>query len=394
MPIKTACKCGKIFNVPESLIGKWVKCPACQTPLQINKPDKQNGPTQKEFDFEDDVELKDNEQRVCFGCNAHVGPDDKLCVICGTILTSGINIGRTERGMEDLSLKEKLGQIALIATIVATVLGIGWYVYAEYIKEKEPVEVFDTDDEEGGKNKSSDEEDEEVVPEKKTAPTVVPGTIFLNAFYEVNPFTKKHNYKVRIQTTLNANQYPLSFSASDSVVLEEVKSDRNRPIPLDSFRSSAPMFSHYNPTFYFDFSYSAETLMAYFRGAKGNYNINVGSDPKEEEVGQIYFKKGEKHPKYNIKFEDVKAASGDMFELTCTLERPVKNTAINFYSGGRQLVAYLISKTGDSTKSTFTLLFEEKPKIVKLAVVTYSKVETIKVPWSVGRITFEEKEEK
>ena len=98
MAIPTKCKCGFSFSAKDGLAGKKVKCPRCQTVLQI--PEKAGLPpaaatsnpavNKKLLDLLDDAGVKDTPKGpICAACGAEMDPTAVICIDCGYNVATG-----------------------------------------------------------------------------------------------------------------------------------------------------------------------------------------------------------------------------------------------------------------------------------------------------------------
>jgi hypothetical protein len=98
MPIKIACKCGRTLSVPDNLAGKAVKCPQCDQPLRIPRPQKAAATAAAPVasgleDLLDEIGLTGHRDEYeglhCPSCNAPLAQNAALCVECGLNLETG-----------------------------------------------------------------------------------------------------------------------------------------------------------------------------------------------------------------------------------------------------------------------------------------------------------------
>lgn len=128
MPIKAKCDgCGAGFKAKDSLAGKRVKCPKCQTPLTIPGGDgqkpamkgrvsagsgaiKRQNPAQNAMlDLLDEANVKaESRGPICENCAADLTPGAIICVECGFNQQTGKRLATTkdeeavsDRGMTD-----------------------------------------------------------------------------------------------------------------------------------------------------------------------------------------------------------------------------------------------------------------------------------------------------
>ncbi|MGE4158994.1 MAG: hypothetical protein AB7F75_07840 [Planctomycetota bacterium] len=186
MPIKTTCSCGKVFQAPDNLAGKSVKCPGCSKPLKVPgpaavpksaatatkppagpakpsatpakpvpaakpAPAKSAAPAKpapakpmakpaskpvaagsvkkpaKEFDFDEpEVSVR------CPKCQVNISPTDVICTGCGTNLKTGLSMKKTEKGEEEASFSEILLYGGIL---VGVLLGVVMIIYATFFSK-------------------------------------------------------------------------------------------------------------------------------------------------------------------------------------------------------------------------------------------------------------------
>jgi len=120
MPATIKCPCGKVLRVPDSLLGKRVKCPGCGRVLAVSGEAGQGarGPT----------ESMEPAVGRCPRCGSAIAPGTRVCVECGTDLFTGASLGATRagRGAGDggtrwTALIVGGGVVALMAVVAAVV---------------------------------------------------------------------------------------------------------------------------------------------------------------------------------------------------------------------------------------------------------------------------------
>ncbi len=105
MPIRVKCNCGKALNIPDSAVGKTVKCPGCSKLLKVpgggSAPSapapspKPAAPVAAASPFNEIDDLFAEEgmdqvvEAVCPACRATMKADAVLCVKCGYHKESG-----------------------------------------------------------------------------------------------------------------------------------------------------------------------------------------------------------------------------------------------------------------------------------------------------------------
>jgi len=452
MPVKTTCKCGKSFNAPDALIGKTVKCPACQSPIDIMRegakkkvatdrinvicphcqtgikaPSKYAGkqigcpkckqpvniPLKKkeievpknEFGLMEDIE-KVAATKICSGCNAKVKADDKLCIVCGTILSSGINIGRTQRGMEGLSIKEKIGQGAVVGAVLITASCLGYWIWdSQFRTEIEAEEFIDS---------PSKEEDKPTGPVKKDkkkpaakdpdnglkdfANEKDAGTVILNTSKKLDAFTKRTTYTINVSTTLLSG-YLIGFSKKDPVRILTILDRNGKSIPVvgglftdpegpvsdTTLIGGTPAYNHFNKTFQHKISFSAKEKISGFNSMSGAYAAVLGHGPKKTFIsGSMSFDQGETATALGFV---ITAASGK--RLSCSVNSAASKTRMTFYDlDGKAIKAKLISVTGGADKANFTYVFPSEFSYFGVAAIVYDKVKAKNVAWNIVDVSF------
>ena len=88
--IKLQCTCGTTLNLPDSLVGKQVRCKRCNKVLTIrgSSPDAAvdlSASQRRKLD----AELTVQGSRPCPGCGALYPPSVVICVACGLNVDSG-----------------------------------------------------------------------------------------------------------------------------------------------------------------------------------------------------------------------------------------------------------------------------------------------------------------
>ena len=113
MPLRVSCQCGVALNVPETMAGKGVKCPKCQSVIAVpasastNPPKTQpaKSPAAKApaasapaggqdamSKLLDSAGLKKREGTFCPSCDRSLPPGTAICVGCGYSLEAGSKI--------------------------------------------------------------------------------------------------------------------------------------------------------------------------------------------------------------------------------------------------------------------------------------------------------------
>ncbi|MFM8570489.1 MAG: hypothetical protein ACKOAU_02720 [Pirellula sp.] len=114
MPLRVTCQCGVALNVPETMAGKGVKCPKCQSviavpaatkPTSKPSPDKVSGSAKSPTPAKtatagqdamskllDSAGLKKREGIFCPSCDRSLPPGTAICVGCGYSLEAGSKI--------------------------------------------------------------------------------------------------------------------------------------------------------------------------------------------------------------------------------------------------------------------------------------------------------------
>lgn len=68
--VKTKCNCGQIYNVPESAIGKQVKCRACQTQFVCERLSEESA-------------TETRNEKPCDSCGKPIPSEKIICTHCG-----------------------------------------------------------------------------------------------------------------------------------------------------------------------------------------------------------------------------------------------------------------------------------------------------------------------
>lgn len=90
MPIDVTCQCGKRLKAKDELAGRTVKCPACQQPLKIARPQPAAPDPSGAFaDLFDEVGMAASSGPTCPSCNAGIAEGAILCIQCGFNLETG-----------------------------------------------------------------------------------------------------------------------------------------------------------------------------------------------------------------------------------------------------------------------------------------------------------------
>lgn len=118
MPLRVSCQCGVALNVPETMAGKGVKCPKCQSVIAVPasastnppktqpaKPAAAKAPAAKApaastpaggqdamSKLLDSAGLKKREGTFCPSCDRSLPPGTAICVGCGYSLEAGSKI--------------------------------------------------------------------------------------------------------------------------------------------------------------------------------------------------------------------------------------------------------------------------------------------------------------
>jgi len=457
MPIKTSCSCGKLFNAPDSLLGKTVKCPGCQKPLKIVKsstqtnaailkvlcPHCQHGiktpvsmsgkrikcpqcenvvlvpekPAEKnphEFDIMESSKME-AEKRICPGCNAHVSEDDKLCVVCGTILSSGINIGRTERGMEDASVTEKISSSVIAVVIVIAVIAAGYYGYVEYFRKEIKDEVYsDTVVEKNGKTKkpkNSKQQSTTNVPANEPKNTVVTsiykgfvnsspaGTKIFSTEIDIDPFNKIRTYKAIVDRTLDKG-FPLSIAPVSPIVFVKVLNENGKILLEEEQKKNRLSVQnintiHHNKTIRFGITFQSKKVINNYKHFSGTIVTHVGYNPKRHDLGTIKFKAGQGSEKFDFKIDEIKVLNSKNTQVSMSLKSPVATTRVNLYdSNGDLLETKKMSVTGDEKFTQLNYIINKKQSFIKVEAFVYSKVEDKEISWEINNVDYSEKDGK
>lgn len=118
MPLRVTCQCGVALNVPETMAGKGVKCPKCQTVIAVgtqakpaatpkpaaakpaaakpaaaaNPASSNKAPQDAMSKLLDSAGLKKREGIFCPSCDRSLPPGTAICVGCGYSLEAGSKI--------------------------------------------------------------------------------------------------------------------------------------------------------------------------------------------------------------------------------------------------------------------------------------------------------------
>lgn len=113
MPLRVSCQCGVALNVPETMAGKGVKCPKCQSVIAVPASASTNPPKTQPAKpaaakapaasapaggqdamskLLDSAGLKKREGTFCPSCDRSLPPGTAICVGCGYSLEAGSKI--------------------------------------------------------------------------------------------------------------------------------------------------------------------------------------------------------------------------------------------------------------------------------------------------------------
>ncbi|MFM7929543.1 MAG: hypothetical protein ACKO9Q_17690 [Pirellula sp.] len=118
MPLRVTCQCGVALNVPETMAGKGVKCPKCQSVIAVgtqakpaatpkpasakpaaakpaaaaNPASSNKAPQDAMSKLLDSAGLKKREGIFCPSCDRSLPPGTAICVGCGYSLEAGSKI--------------------------------------------------------------------------------------------------------------------------------------------------------------------------------------------------------------------------------------------------------------------------------------------------------------
>lgn len=113
MPLRVSCQCGVALNIPETMAGKGVKCPKCQSVIAVPASASTNPPKTQPAKppaakapaasapaggqdamskLLDSAGLKKREGTFCPSCDRSLPPGTAICVGCGYSLEAGSKI--------------------------------------------------------------------------------------------------------------------------------------------------------------------------------------------------------------------------------------------------------------------------------------------------------------
>jgi ribosomal protein L37E len=82
--MKLQCVCGKLLNVPDSMVGERIRCKDCGKVLTIRPSTEDSAPASAPFDM-----LAVKGHRKCGKCGRSWPMRDKICTACGIDLDTG-----------------------------------------------------------------------------------------------------------------------------------------------------------------------------------------------------------------------------------------------------------------------------------------------------------------
>ncbi|MFM2013947.1 MAG: hypothetical protein RLZZ396_2731 [Planctomycetota bacterium] len=156
MPLRVTCQCGVALNVPETMAGKGVKCPKCQSVIAVGTPAK-TAPATKPAASKpaakasasntsqdamakllDSAGLKKREGIFCPSCDRSLPPGTAICVGCGYNLEAGSKIEGFEVEVKEFGNKRLVEAAEMMAREVETEnrllkAGMPWWTMAAII---------------------------------------------------------------------------------------------------------------------------------------------------------------------------------------------------------------------------------------------------------------------
>lgn len=156
MPLRVTCQCGVALNVPETMAGKGVKCPKCQSVIAVGTPAK-TAPATKPATSKpaakasasntsqdamakllDSAGLKKREGIFCPSCDRSLPPGTAICVGCGYNLEAGSKIEGFEVEVKEFGNKRLVEAAEMMAREVETEnrllkAGMPWWTMAAII---------------------------------------------------------------------------------------------------------------------------------------------------------------------------------------------------------------------------------------------------------------------
>lgn len=156
MPLRVTCQCGVALNVPETMAGKGVKCPKCQSVIAVGTPAKtapatkpatskpaakasaSNASQDAMAKLLDSAGLKKREGIFCPSCDRSLPPGTAICVGCGYNLEAGSKIEGFEVEVKEFGNKRLVEAAEMMAREVETEnrllkAGMPWWTMAAII---------------------------------------------------------------------------------------------------------------------------------------------------------------------------------------------------------------------------------------------------------------------
>lgn len=167
MPLRVTCQCGVALNVPETMAGKGVKCPKCQSVIAVGTPAKSAtapkaasaqpsktvatkptaganpanaGKSSQDAMSKllDSAGLKKREGIFCPSCDRSLPPGTAICVGCGFSLESGSKIEGFEVEVKEFGNKRLVEAAEMMAREAETEsrllkAGMPWWMMAAII---------------------------------------------------------------------------------------------------------------------------------------------------------------------------------------------------------------------------------------------------------------------